>query len=154
MVIRISQSGELFIRYVTLRAFRYIICTAREPEAPPSKAFRSTHFERLSRYLLLPLLGVERVSLTRNLLIEDMAMKLSSACSIFENWASVNPDYTCAREDLTVPFALAESGVPSPFVLFSGSLVRSVECLVSVFDKPSCLPDWVFWEPAGLEVAA
>ena len=65
----------------------------------------------------------------------------------------MNQDYTCGREGLTVPFALAVSGVPSPFLLFSGSLVRSVECLVSVFDSPSCLPDCVFLEPAGLEEA-
>jgi hypothetical protein len=64
-----------------------------------------------------------------------------------------NQGYTCGRLGLTVPFALPVSGVPSPFVLFSGSLAISVECFVSVFERPSCLPLCVFLPPAGFEVA-
>ena len=51
-----------------------------------------------------------------------------------------------------MPFDLEVSGVPSPFLLFSGSLPMSVECLVSVFDKPSCFPDCdPVIDPAGFE---
>lgn len=55
----------------------------------------------------------------------------------------------------TVPFTLAVSGIPPPFVLFSGSFTTSVECLVSAFDIPSCLLDWLPTPvlPAGLDVA-
>jgi len=52
-----------------------------------------------------------------------------------------------------VPFALAVSGIPSPLLLCSGSLVMSVECFVSVLLKPSCFPDWVPGPTAGLEAA-
>jgi len=65
-----------------------------------------------------------------------------------------NQGYTCDRLGSTVPFALPVSGVPSPLVLFAGSLVISVECFVSVFERPSCLPLCVFLPPAGFEVAA
>jgi hypothetical protein len=63
-----------------------------------------------------------------------------------------NSAYACGRLVSTVPFALAVSGVPSPFVLFS-SLLMSVECLVSALLSPSCFPDWEFAPPAGLEAA-
>jgi len=53
-----------------------------------------------------------------------------------------------------VPFDFAVSGIPSPLVLFSGLFVISVECLVSVFDRPSCLPDCVVLSPAGFDEAA
>lgn len=36
-----------------------------------------------------------------------------------------------------VPIDFAVSGVPSPFLLFSGSLAMSIECLVSVLLKPT-----------------
>ena len=65
-----------------------------------------------------------------------------------------NQGYTCGRLGSTVPFALPVSGVPSPFVLMVGSLVTSVECFVSVFERPSCFPLCVFLLPAGLEVEA
>jgi len=52
-----------------------------------------------------------------------------------------------------VPLDFAVSGTPSPFLLLSGSLTRSVECLVSVFDKPSCLPEIVVISPGGFAVA-
>lgn len=52
-----------------------------------------------------------------------------------------------------MPFDFAVSGMPSPFLLVSGSFVMSVECLVSAFDNPSCFPDWVFMLPAGLDAA-
>jgi hypothetical protein len=65
-----------------------------------------------------------------------------------------NQGYTCGRLGLTVPFAFPVSGVPSPFLLVVGSLVISVECFVSVFERPSCLPLCVFLPPAGFEVAA
>jgi hypothetical protein len=118
---------------------------------PLPQAFGFMDLENPNLHLLLLRLG--RDSITRNLLKENTAMKRSTVYSVFENWAPMNQDYTCGREVLTVPFALAESGVPSPFLLVTGSFIRSVECLVSVFDKPSCLPDCVFLEPAGLEVA-
>lgn len=51
--------------------------------------------------------------------------------------------HTCGRLGSTVPLDLDVSGVPSPLVLFSGLLVMSVECLVSLFVRPSCLPDCV-----------
>lgn len=63
-------------------------------------------------------------------------------------------DYTCGRFGSTVPFDLEVSGVPSPFVLLSGLLVMSVECLVSVFVKPSCFPDCEFLSPGSLDAAA
>jgi hypothetical protein len=65
-----------------------------------------------------------------------------------------NQGYTCGRLGSTDPFALPVSGVPSPFELLLGSLAISVECFVSVLDRPSCFPLWVFLPPAGLEVAA
>lgn len=49
--------------------------------------------------------------------------------------------HTCGLFGFAVPFALEVSGVPSLFWLFSGLLVISVECLVSVLLKPSCFPD-------------
>lgn len=36
-----------------------------------------------------------------------------------------------------VPIDFAVSGVPSPFLLFSGSLAISIECLVSVLLRPT-----------------
>ena len=50
--------------------------------------------------------------------------------------------HTCGRFGSTVPLLFDVSGVPSPFLLFSGSFVIFVECLVSVLERPSCLPDW------------
>ena len=60
--------------------------------------------------------------------------------------------YFCGRSDFTVPLTLAVSGPPSGFLLCSGSCSMSDECLASVFDKPSCLPDCEFEPLAGLEV--
>ena len=62
-------------------------------------------------------------------------------------------NFTWGLKGSTGPFVLDVSGVPSPFLLFSGLLVRSMECLVSVLLKPSCLPDIWFWLKAGLEAA-
>jgi hypothetical protein len=62
--------------------------------------------------------------------------------------------HTVGRLGSTVPLSLAVSGDPSPFLLLSGLLVRSVECLVSVLLNPSCLPVCVFLlSLAGLEAA-
>lgn len=57
---------------------------------------------------------------------------------------------------LTVPMDLAVSGVPSPFLLFSGSLPMSVECLVAVVERPNCLLEMAPWSPfcGSLAVAA
>lgn len=63
-------------------------------------------------------------------------------------------DYTWGRFGSTVPLTLAVSGEPSPFLLLLGSFVMSVECFVSVFESPSCLPDWVFLPWGSLEAAA
>lgn len=62
--------------------------------------------------------------------------------------------YLAGRLTSTVPFNLAVSGAPSPFVLFSGLPAMSVECLVSVFERPSCLPLWVDASPDFLDAAA
>lgn len=52
-----------------------------------------------------------------------------------------------------VPLDFAVSGPPSPFLLFSESLARSVECLVSVLEIPSCLPEIVVMSPGAFAVA-
>ena len=57
------------------------------------------------------------------------------------------------RVGSTVPFDFAVSGAPSPFLLLSGSFAMSVECFVSVFDSPSCLPDCVDMSPGVFAVA-
>lgn len=74
-------------------------------------------------------------------------------CQDFDGWNSYCWDHTWGRDGSTVPFDFDVSGVPSPFLLFSGSLVMSVECLVSVLEIPSCFPDWTAWLPAGLDAA-
>lgn len=48
--------------------------------------------------------------------------------------------YTWPRFGSTVPLSLAVSGPPSAFFDLVGSLVMSVECLVSVLVNPSCFP--------------
>ena len=53
-----------------------------------------------------------------------------------------------------MPLDLDVSGVPSPFLLLFGSLAMSVECLVSVLERPSCLEDCDPAPPVGLEAAA
>lgn len=53
-----------------------------------------------------------------------------------------------------MPFILAVSGAPSPLVLFSGLSAILVECLVSVFESPSCFPDVVVLSPGVLDEAA
>jgi len=66
----------------------------------------------------------------------------------------INQGYTCGRFGSTVPFSFAVSGPPSPFLLLFGSFVMSVECFVSVLERPSCLPLCEFLPPADLEAAA
>lgn len=61
--------------------------------------------------------------------------------------------HRAGRLGSTVPFNLAVSGTPSPFLLLSGSFEMSTECLVSVFESPSCLPDCVVRSPVSLEDA-
>ena len=51
--------------------------------------------------------------------------------------------HTCGRPGSTVPLLFDVSGVPSPFLLLSGSLAMSVECFVSVLEMPSCFPEMV-----------
>ena len=51
--------------------------------------------------------------------------------------------HTCGRPGSTVPLLFDVSGVPSPFLLLSGSLAMSVECFVSVLEIPSCFPEIV-----------
>lgn len=63
--------------------------------------------------------------------------------------------YLCGRNGSTLPCNFAVSGAPSPLVDFSGSLAGSVECFVSVFDSPACLPDCELTiSPGVLEAAA
>lgn len=56
---------------------------------------------------------------------------------------TIDSHYTCSRFGSTVPFAFEVSG-PSGFVEESSRSSIWVECLVSVLDSPSCLPDCVF----------
>ena len=62
--------------------------------------------------------------------------------------------HTCGLDGSTVPLLLAVSGLPSPFLLFSGLLDMSVECFVSVFEIPSCFPDIIFLLPGGFDAVA
>ena len=73
---------------------------------------------------------------------------------VSNNRRGVISPYTCGLPGSTVPLLFDVSGVPSPFLLLSGSFAISVECLVSVFEKPSCLPDIVVVESPGVLAAA
>ena len=61
--------------------------------------------------------------------------------------------HTAGLNGSTVPFSLAVSGPPVGFVLLSGLFAIFVECLVSLFERPSCLPDCTFLLPACFDVA-
>ena len=74
--------------------------------------------------------------------------------SILANHINQCSSPTCGRPGSIVPFIFAVSGAPSPFLLLSGSLVISVECFVSEFDSPSCLPDCEVVIPPGDFAAA
>jgi hypothetical protein len=72
-------------------------------------------------------------------------------------WCHNKKDYTCGLAGSTDPLVFDVSGVPSPFELLSGLFFKSVECLVSALDKPSCFPDCSFFprgffEAAGYEI--
>jgi len=73
---------------------------------------------------------------------------------LFHSLVWVTSAHFAGRSTSTVPFILAVSGAPSAFELFSEFPAISVECLVSVFDRLSCLPLCVFASPDCFEAAA